>query len=67
MELSAPGRATERAVSVHHAYTAAEIVRLLEAAGFEVGELLGDPVARTASKSGIAACGAGAGPLIRLS
>jgi SAM-dependent methyltransferase len=47
LELSAPGRATERAVSVHHVYTAAEIVRLLEAAGFEVGELLGDPVART--------------------
>jgi SAM-dependent methyltransferase len=52
LELSAPGRATERAISVHHVYTAAEIVRLLEAAGFEVDELLGDPVARTAFEIG---------------
>lgn len=47
LELSAPGREPERAVSVHHVYTAAEIVRLLEGAGFTVDELLGDPGART--------------------
>ena len=32
---------------IHHVYTVAEIVRLLEAAGFEVDELLGDPLARS--------------------
>jgi SAM-dependent methyltransferase len=31
---------------IHHVYTAAEVVRLLECAGFRVDELLGDPVAR---------------------
>ena len=31
---------------IHHVYTVAEVVRLLEAAGFEVDELLADPVAR---------------------
>jgi hypothetical protein len=33
-------------------YTAAEIVRLLETAGFEVDELLGDPRARSPSTVG---------------
>lgn len=46
LELSAQGREPERATSVHHVYTAAEIVRLLEGAGFAVQELLGDPATR---------------------
>jgi hypothetical protein len=29
---------------IHHVYTVGEVVRLLEAAGFAVHELLGDPV-----------------------
>jgi SAM-dependent methyltransferase len=37
---------------IHHVYTVAEIVRLLEAAGFEVDELLGDPLARSAYSVG---------------
>jgi hypothetical protein len=32
---------------IHHVYSVAEVVRLLEAAGFRVDELLGDPVERT--------------------
>lgn len=32
---------------IHHVYTVAEVVRLLEAAGFEVDELLGDPFERS--------------------
>jgi SAM-dependent methyltransferase len=37
----------ERAPVIHHVYTVAEVVRLLEGAGFAVGELLGDPVERS--------------------
>ena len=37
---------TEGGPVIHHVYTVAEVVRLLEAAGFEVDELLADPVAR---------------------
>jgi SAM-dependent methyltransferase len=47
LRLSAPGREPEVATSVHHVHTAGEIVRLLEGAGFEVEDLLGDPVQRT--------------------
>jgi hypothetical protein len=32
---------------IHHVYTAAGVVRLVEAAGFEVDELLADPLARS--------------------
>ena len=35
---------SERGPVIHHVYTAAEIVRLLEAAGFRVDDLLGEPV-----------------------
>ena len=52
LELSAQGRESEHAVSVHHVYTAAEIVRLLEGAGFAVDELLGDPGTRTPFEPG---------------
>ena len=38
---------TESAPVIHHVYTAAELVRLLEGAGFRVDELLGDPHERT--------------------
>ena len=38
---------TEAGPVIHHVYTVAEVVRLLEAAGFRVDELLGDPVERT--------------------
>jgi SAM-dependent methyltransferase len=34
----------ERAPVIHHVYSVGEVVRLLEAAGFGVHELLGDPV-----------------------
>lgn len=40
------GRA-ESAPVIHHVYTAAEVVRLLEGAGFRVDELLGDPDERS--------------------
>ena len=46
LRFSSPGRRTEKATVVHHVHTVGEIVRLLEAAGFEVGELLGDPGTR---------------------
>ncbi len=32
---------------IHHVYTVAEVVRLLEAGGFAVDELIGDPVTRS--------------------
>ena len=44
MEFTAPGREPERSAVVHHVYTAAELVRMLEQSGFSVDELLGDPV-----------------------
>jgi SAM-dependent methyltransferase len=47
IELEAADGTTERGAVAHHVYTAAEIVRLLEAAGFAVGELIGDAVDRT--------------------
>jgi SAM-dependent methyltransferase len=47
LEFTAPARDPETSTVVHHVYTTAELVRLLEEAGFAVDELLGDPVART--------------------
>jgi 2-polyprenyl-3-methyl-5-hydroxy-6-metoxy-1,4-benzoquinol methylase len=44
MEFTAPGRAPERGTVVHHVYTVAELVRMLEQSGFAVEDLLGDPV-----------------------
>ena len=44
MEFTAPGREPERSAVVHHVYTVAELVRMLEQSGFSVDELLGDPV-----------------------
>ena len=44
MEFTAPGHEPERSAVVHHVYTAAELVRMLEQSGFSVDELLGDPV-----------------------
>lgn len=38
---------TERGPVIHHVYTAAEVVRLLEGAGFRVEHVLGDPARRT--------------------
>ena len=38
---------TERGPVIHHVYTAAEVVRLLEGAGFRVDHLLGDAARRT--------------------
>jgi len=38
---------TESGPVVHHVYTVAEVVRMLETAGLRVDELLGDPVERT--------------------
>jgi SAM-dependent methyltransferase len=38
---------TERGPVIHHVYTAGELVRLLEEAGFRVDELLADAVQRT--------------------
>jgi SAM-dependent methyltransferase len=38
---------TESGPVIHHVYTVAEVVRLLEAAGFRVDELLGDVAERT--------------------
>jgi hypothetical protein len=37
----------ESAPVIHHVYSVGELVRLLEAAGFVVRELLGDPVERS--------------------
>ncbi len=47
LEFSAPGSEPERSTVVHHVYTTAELVRMLEQSGFTVDELLGDPVARS--------------------
>ena len=47
LEFTAPGSEPESATVIHHVHTVAEIVRLLEAAGFVVDELLGDPASRT--------------------
>lgn len=47
LRFSSRGGTTELATSVHHVHTVGEIVRLLEAAGFGVDELLGDPAQRT--------------------
>jgi SAM-dependent methyltransferase len=47
LEFTAPAREPETSTVVHHVYTTAELVRLLEEAGFAVDELLGDPVAGT--------------------
>ena len=44
MEFTAPGREPERGTVVHHVYTVAELVRMLEQSGFAVEDLLGDPV-----------------------
>ncbi len=38
---------TERGPVIHHVYTAAEVVRLLEGAGFRVDHVLGDAARRT--------------------
>ena len=46
LEFSAPGAEPETSSVVHHVHTVAELVRLLEAARFEVEELLGDPSER---------------------
>ena len=46
LEFTAPGSEPETATVVHHVHTVAEIVRLLEGAGFELDELLGDPAER---------------------
>jgi SAM-dependent methyltransferase len=43
---------SERGPVIHHVYTVAETVRLLEAAGFRVEDLLGDPVERTPYRLG---------------
>jgi SAM-dependent methyltransferase len=47
LRFTAPGSEPEIATVAHHVYTVAEIVRLLQAAGFEVDELLGDPRRQT--------------------
>ena len=47
LRFSSRGGTTEVATSVHHVHTVGEIVRLMEAAGFRVDELLGDPAQRT--------------------
>lgn len=47
LRFTAPGSEPETATVIHHVHTVAELVRLLEAAGFEVEDLLGDPAART--------------------
>jgi cyclopropane fatty-acyl-phospholipid synthase-like methyltransferase len=44
MEFTAPGCEPERSAVVHHVYTAAELVRMLEQSGFSVEQLLGNPV-----------------------
>jgi SAM-dependent methyltransferase len=52
LRFTSPAGTTEVATSVHHVHTVGEIVRLLEAAGFRVDELLGDPAQRTAFAPG---------------
>jgi SAM-dependent methyltransferase len=54
LEFSAPGRRSEKATVVHHVHTVGEIVRLLEAVGFKVDELLGDPAKREPFSPGAA-------------
>jgi SAM-dependent methyltransferase len=44
MEFTAPDCEPVRSTVVHHVYTVAELVRMLEGSGFAVENLLGDPV-----------------------
>jgi 2-polyprenyl-3-methyl-5-hydroxy-6-metoxy-1,4-benzoquinol methylase len=44
MEFTAPGSEPERSAVVHHVYTTAELVRMLEQSGFSVEQLLGNPL-----------------------
>ena len=59
MRFTAPGAEPEEDIVVHHVHTAAEIGRMLEAAGFAVEQLLGDPRERTPFELWFAEAGGG--------
>jgi 2-polyprenyl-3-methyl-5-hydroxy-6-metoxy-1,4-benzoquinol methylase len=52
IELRTPDGGVERGAVAHHVFTASEIIRMLESAGFRVSELLGDPAERSAFEVG---------------